>query len=113
MIKLNLVEKAYAEVGINSALKEFLGISSTEDAVNADLNSITDTIGNVTQLALDLAGIVAFIMILYASIVYLTSYGDESRAEIAKKTLIWSVIGLAVIVFSKTILLIVYNNLLV
>lgn len=60
-------------------------------------------LSNARKIALDLAGVVAIIMILWSSITYATSYGEESKAEIAKKTLTWSVIGLIVIIFSQTI----------
>lgn len=60
-------------------------------------------LSNATKIAIDLAGVVAIIMILWASIIYATSYGEESKAEMAKKTLTWSVIGLIVIIFSRTI----------
>lgn len=47
---------------------------------------------------------VALFLILYASFLYMTSYGDESKAESAKKTIIWSLIGLAVVISASTLL---------
>lgn len=79
---------------------------------NENLEGIICILEGVINIILDLAGIVAFIMILYASIIYLTSYGEESRAELAKKTLIWSVIGVIVIVLSKAILFMIQNLIL-
>ena len=79
---------------------------------NENLEGIVCILEGVINIILDLAGIVAFIMILYASIIYLTSYGEESRAELAKKTLIWSVIGVIVIVLSKAILFMIQNLIL-
>ena len=74
-----------------------------------NLESITCTVGNAIKLIFDIAGVLAFIMILYASIIYLTSYGEESRVEMAKKTLIWSVVGVIVIILAKSVLLIIAN----
>lgn len=74
-----------------------------------DIEQIRCFITEVTSFALDLMGALAFIMILYASIIYLISYGDEAKAEIAKKTLIWSVIGIIAVVAAKSILYIIHN----
>ena len=56
------------------------------------------------RLAALYAELIAFFYILYASFIYMTSYGDESKAETAKKTLIWALVGLAVIISATTIL---------
>ena len=67
---------------------------------------------NIIRLAVYYAEAVAFFFILYASFLYLTSYGDESKAENAKKTLIWSIIGLAVVI-AANYLLAVFTELVV
>ena len=73
------------------------------------LSGVTAIIALVINYTLDIAGVVAFIMILYASIIYLTSYGEESKAELGKKTLIWSIIGIIIVSAGKIILNIVTN----
>lgn len=89
-------------------IKDLLGFDSNT-ATEVGLGQISIIISNVTNLALDLVGLLSFIMILYSSITYLISYGDESKAETAKKTLIWSVIGLSVVILSKFILTMFYK----
>lgn len=94
-------------------LSYFLGFQAGSDqGASASLSTVNESIKKVIQYALDAAGVVALIMILYASIIYLTAYGEESKAELAKKTLVWSVIGLIVIIFSQAIILIIYNQIL-
>ncbi|MEI6144040.1 MAG: pilin [Candidatus Berkelbacteria bacterium] len=73
--------------------------------------SIMDIIGHdngfiwkIIQLAVYYAEVVAVFLILYASFLYITSFGDESKAESAKKTLIWTVIGLAFILSANVII---------
>lgn len=44
---------------------------------------------------------VATLMFLWAGVLFATSAGDEKRIEKAKKTLIWAVIGLSIILISK------------
>ena len=80
-----LIEKINAQT-----LKDITDFGGTE----ATLESSQDAIFAVIKIALDLAGMVGFIMILYASILYVISFGDESKAETAKKTLLWSIIGM-------------------
>lgn len=98
---------------LSQNLSHFLGFQAgSQEGAEANLSTINESIKKVIQYALDAAGVVALIMILYATIIYLTAYGEESKAELAKKTLVWSVIGLIVIIFSQTIILIIYNYIL-
>ena len=80
-----LIEKVCAQT-----LKEITDLGGTD----ASLKSVSDTIFIVIKFALDLAGMVGFIIILYASVLYVISFGDENKAETAKKTLLWSIIGM-------------------
>lgn len=103
-----LIEKTYAMKTLGEILNVTGGADARLDQVCCGVNSF---VGLIITLALDAAGIVAFIMIIYASITYLTAYGEESKAETAKKTLLWSIVGLVVIVFSRVIMMIIYNYL--
>lgn len=80
-----LIEKVNAQT-----LNDITKLGGTE----ADLDGVSQAIFVVIKIALDLAGMVGFIMILYASVLYVISFGDESKAETAKKTLLWSIIGM-------------------
>lgn len=74
-----------------------------------DLDGILCLVDKVILWLLDIGAVISFIMILYASIIYLTSYGDESKAELAKKTLVWSVVGVIVIGVAWSIMKIIEN----
>jgi hypothetical protein len=103
-------------VGVAHAksLSEYTNIFSVICKPDGDkannLESVTCTVTNAINLIFDIAGIIAFIMILYSSIIYLTSYGEESRIEMAKKTLIWSVVGVIVILLAKSVLIIITKS---
>ncbi len=58
---------------------------------------ITGFLNNVVTIALDFAGMLAVIMILYGSFLYVTAYGDDTKAATAKKTIFWSIAGLVVL----------------
>lgn len=68
--------------------------------VNWDLKSVFCFVDYFIKLLLKLSSIVATIFVMYSSILYVFAYGDEAKAETAKKTLIWSLIGLAVVSFA-------------
>ncbi|MFA4995903.1 MAG: pilin [Patescibacteria group bacterium] len=86
--------KAVSVSGLNNFnIKNLLNTCSSKK----DLDQILCMVTTLISWLLDISAVVAFIMILYASIIYLTSYGEESKAELAKKTLLWSVIGVIVI----------------
>lgn len=97
---MKLIQIALAQ---NQTLKDVLSESGTK----ADLSSVMDTINIVIKLALALAGIIGVIMIMYASVLYVLSFGDEGKAETAKKTLLWSIVGLAFVGFAELIVYLV------
>lgn len=91
---INFISKSYA------AELKIPKVGGTD----ADINSIMSLIYNkIIPIALDLAIIVGVIMIFYSSFLYVSSFGEESKAETAKKTLLWSVIGTVVVFLAKVI----------
>jgi len=97
----NLITKTFAQ---NDQIDQdansiFHNIGGTE----ADLDSVVSYIDTIINVAIDFAGIVALVMVFYATILYVTSYGDDSKIETAKKTLLWSIIGLLFVAFAKLI----------
>lgn len=75
----------------------------------ATLACIPIIIKNVVSAALVLAGLVALILIIYAGIMYITSRGDQTRIDTAKKTLTYAIIGIILIFFSFFIVGIISN----
>jgi len=91
-MNLALVDKTYA-------LKKLSDILGSMDGADASkgLGSALDFIKQILGLALDLAGMIAVIMVLYGAFLYVTAYGEDARAETAKKTIFWSIIGLIIL----------------
>ena len=54
-------------------------------------------IGNVIKAALGIVGSIALLMMTYGGFLWLTAMGNSERVEKGKNTLIWAVLGLAVI----------------
>lgn len=64
----------------------------------------------VTNVIAWLGGAVAVIMIIYASFTYVTSGGEQSKIKRAKDIILYTVIGLVVIVASRTLIIFVLNR---
>lgn len=104
---LNQLLKAKPALAIdaNAKLPDNLG------GPNASVESVMNFIVTVIDIALNLAIVVGVIMILYSAFLYVSSFGEESKAETAKKTLLWSIIG-TVVVFLARILVNTVNKFL-
>lgn len=66
----------------------------------ATLACIPVVINNVINAALVFSGVLALILIIYSGIKYITSRGDQTAIDSAKKTLTYAIIGLIVIFLS-------------
>ncbi|QQG47641.1 MAG: hypothetical protein HY044_00965 [Candidatus Woesebacteria bacterium] len=64
---------------------------------------------NVLQVAIALAGIGFFVMLLIGGFKYLTSGGDPKAVESAKNTLTWAIFGLVAVALAFLILLAIAN----
>jgi lysylphosphatidylglycerol synthetase-like protein (DUF2156 family) len=65
--------------------------------------SVASILGLVIDWVLLLVGGVTVLFIIYSGIQYVTSAGNKERAESAKKTLTYAVIGLVIIVLADVI----------
>lgn len=68
------------------------------------LTGSNGVIVKATNLIALVAGIAAVIMIIIAGIKFITSQGDSGSVSEARKTIIYSCVGIAVIVLAKTII---------
>ena len=89
---------------MSTTLKNLLGTSFTGTDPDKGLGSIRCFVFEITKLALSFAGIIAVIMLLWGAFLYVTSYGEEAKIETAKKTVIWSIVGLIVLALAYTII---------
>jgi len=70
----------------------------------SDADTLKEIIGLVTDWIVLLVGGIAVLFIIWGGILYVTSSGNKDRAEQAKQTLTYAVLGLIVIVLAKVIL---------
>jgi hypothetical protein len=68
-----------------------------------DQPRLMETIGDITNILLFLAGTIAVIMIILGGIRYATSQGDQTAISGAKNTVLYAIIGLVVTIISYAI----------
>lgn len=85
-------------------LAQLLDLADYKEGGAVTLRGVEAVFNNIVFVALGLAGIVFFIMLISGGFKYLTSAGDPKMVESAGKTLTFAVLGLVFIVISFLIL---------
>ena len=67
---------------------------------------------NLTNWILGFVSIIAVLMVIYGGVQYLTSAGDESKAESGKKTLTYAFVGLTIAALAYGIIEIIVSDIL-
>jgi fumarate reductase subunit D len=78
-----------------------LDINLVNPLSTSDFNKL---VGNTLQWVLSVAGSVALIMLIFGGVAYITAAGDEQRITMAKRTITWAILGLAVVLTSYAII---------
>lgn len=73
--------------------------------------TVSTYIISITDWVLNITGAIAVLFIIWGGILYVTSSGNKDRADQAKQTLTYAVIGLIVVVLSKVIVSLVTTGL--
>lgn len=74
--------------------------SLTDPLKNRD---IPDLVGDIIQYVLGVIGILALVMFIYGGILWMTSGGSADKIKKGKDTIVWAVLGLAIVFFSYAI----------
>ena len=101
LFSFNFAHAQSPELGINYAAN--LGL---QEATEKDPR---DFIVNIIKYFITFLGIIAVVMVMYSGFLWMTSDGDPEKVNNAKRTLINSVVGLIVILFSFAIVTFVAN----
>ena len=88
-----------------------LGLASVGENIGLGTTDIRVMVARIIRTALGLLGIVALVLMLYAGFVWMTAGGDDEKISQAKKILLNSVIGLAIILSSYAITSFVISSL--
>ncbi len=68
-----------------------------------DITDVNSLINRIINLLVKLAIVIAPILIIYAGFLYITAAGNEQTIQRAHRVLIWSLIGLAVVILATGI----------
>ncbi len=61
-------------------------------------------VGNIINYVLGILGVLALVMFIYGGLTWMTSEGSPDKIKKGKDTLIWAILGLALIFFSYSLL---------
>lgn len=120
---INMVTKVFAVAGLLVALSTPLAfaastssgsggeacqaVSQLDPGKGANCNSSGPSVNKLISLTVNLltfaAAVIAIIMIIVSGLKYITSQGDANSASSAKKTLLYSIIGLVIVVIAQLI----------
>ena len=75
----------------------FLTLSIPVLAADGDVSKVETFIENVIQILVTIAGLVAAGFFVWGGIGYITSSGDPEKLDRAKKTIVYSAIGLVIV----------------
>lgn len=111
MQTLQKLTRSFATAGatflasVSTAYAQFAGdtpdVSGLPDA--ADEGSIRGTIVSIIESVLDFLALIAVIVIIIAGIRLIVSQGEDEQKEKAKKTILYAIIGLVVVLFARVI----------
>jgi hypothetical protein len=76
------------------------------------INSFEAFVGDILKWGIGVGGGIAFLLILYAAFLIMTSQGDPGKQKAGKELLTSAIMGLVMLVFGVTILYFVGNDLL-
>ncbi|HCE48987.1 MAG: hypothetical protein A2295_01255 [Candidatus Jacksonbacteria bacterium RIFOXYB2_FULL_44_15] len=88
---------------ISSCAVDFGAEIASEPGLGREASDIRDNIRRFLSIALGFAGFGAVIMIIYGGVLWMLSRGEADKVTKAKKTVIWSSLGLLIILISWTI----------
>ena len=81
----------------SSAFVSFLLLASPVLAASTDVSKIQTFIQGVIQVLVTLAGLVSAGFFVWGGIGYITSSGDPEKLDRSKKTIVYSAIGLVIV----------------
>jgi hypothetical protein len=81
------------------------------EGTSTTLISVIDTITSIITILMEIIGFLAALYFLYGALLYIISYGNDSKATKAKQTMIWALIGLAVAILARLLVYLVQSSL--
>jgi hypothetical protein len=80
----------------------YISAQTPLDSPNPDIN-VVGVLTKVAGLLTDIAVPIAIIMVIIAGFYFMTAQGEPGKIEIAKKMILWTLIGMAVVLLADVI----------
>lgn len=96
LFSIMITESAYAVLGEANKIPNPLGGSA---------NSLPEFFNAIVGVAIQLGTIVSVLAIMYGGFLYVTAQGNEEQLGKAYKTITWALVGTAILLGSRTIML--------
>lgn len=106
-----IILKAYAQSPSPSQTNSLGDLEQIDVPSNSKYKDIFELVANLLGYFLLFCGILAFIALIYGGFQYIMSGGDPSVAERGKKSVVYAVIGIIVIIISYSVLNFVKSSL--
>ncbi|HBP00721.1 MAG: hypothetical protein UY41_C0045G0007 [Candidatus Moranbacteria bacterium GW2011_GWE1_49_15] len=71
-------------------------IETAQAGIISDAPRVSTILASILNFLLSIVGVLAIIALVISGIMYVTSAGDERRMTVAKKSAVYSVVGIAV-----------------
>ncbi|MCY4011041.1 MAG: pilin [Candidatus Saccharibacteria bacterium] len=104
-------EPASTTNSIQGGVQEGIVTAGGDNNVNAE-ESLKETVNDIISILGWIVGIVSVLMLIYAGLRYIVSGGSEKGVTAAKKTIIYAVIGLVVVLLSQTLVRYIFDQFL-
>ena len=85
------------------------GTSGAGGVLEATRDCVNGAIGYYVERLFDVVVIAAVAYIVYAGVTMATSFGNEQKYEVAKKTILYALIGLVIAILSRVIVSFIVN----
>jgi glucose uptake protein GlcU len=108
-----LVLSVLAYAGV-AALENLIGVQTTTNSRNVVFNpfgslTLKGFAENLLQNVIKISGVLSLLMIIWYGFRYTTARGDDKQVSSAKTGIIWSLVGLILILFSYVIIKAIAN----
>ncbi len=100
---LGLVAAAFTFFFVGDAMAQFITPGDSPESIGSatgNQGSFREIVLTIVEYALKFLGLLAVIMIIYGGFLYVTSAGDTTKTDTAKKIIIYAIIGIIVILVS-------------
>jgi len=98
-----LVAKYPVLAGIGSTVSGGLKKTGIASGYGDKAPALENVAGKVIQTIIELTGIIFIVITVYAGVMYLTAFGDETKVKKAKTMLVQGVVGIVIIVSAYAI----------